>query len=134
VLSRRITALQTDLGRELDSERTLVLKERCADLSSEREQVAANIQVLEQQLAATGLASTGSVASTPPQTAPDASLSPAELSSLERLLAESRANLRLIEERMAQYVQETDVPLQLIKDEGRLRQRIAELEARLGSA
>jgi hypothetical protein len=51
--------------------------------------------------------------------------------SLERQLAELRENLRLTEECKAEYVQATDIPLQLIKDERRTRQQIAELEDQL---
>lgn len=51
--------------------------------------------------------------------------------SLQRQLAESYTSLQLIEERRAEFVQETDIPLTLIKDERRLRQRIIEIEARL---
>jgi hypothetical protein len=43
-------------------------------------------------------------------------------------LAEARENLRLIQERKSQYVMETDIPLQLIKEERRLLERIEELE------
>lgn len=123
-LSKRIDALDTDIGRELDSKRKLVLEDRRADLEAERNQVAAQLASLEQQLAASGMA--------PAQNTPAAGLAPAERASLERQLAESQANLRLIEERKAQYVLETDIPLQLLKEEDRLRQRIAELKARLG--
>jgi hypothetical protein len=38
-----------------------------------------------------------------------------ELASLRRRLAEARENLRLIEERKAEFVMSTDVPLQLVK-------------------
>jgi hypothetical protein len=61
-------------------------------------------------------------------------LDPDERASLERQLAEQRENLRLIEERKAMFVQETDIPPQLIKDERHTRQRIADLEQRLGIA
>ena len=54
-----------------------------------------------------------------------------EKTSLQRQLAEARENLRLIEDRKAEYVLEVDVPLQLIKEERRWRDRIAELEAKL---
>lgn len=50
---------------------------------------------------------------------------------LQHQLDEERENLRLIEERIAQYVQETDVPLQLIRDEQHRRTRLAELEQAL---
>lgn len=51
--------------------------------------------------------------------------------SLARQLSESRENLLLIEERKAQFVLETDIPLQLVKEERRLRDRIATLEDQL---
>jgi len=51
-----------------------------------------------------------------------------EMASRYIQLEEARENLRLIEGRKAQYVLEVDVPLQLIKEERRLRERIAELE------
>jgi len=51
--------------------------------------------------------------------------------SIRRLLAEARENLRLIQERQAQYVVSTDIPLQLVKEERRLLNRIAELEQQL---
>lgn len=60
-----------------------------------------------------------------------APLSPEERESLERQLKSARENLRLIGDRKAEYVLEVDVPLQLIKEERRLRDRIAELEAKL---
>jgi formylglycine-generating enzyme required for sulfatase activity len=49
------------------------------------------------------------------------------IDSLRRQLAEARENLRLIEERKAEYVLVTDIPLQLIKDERRRRARVTEL-------
>lgn len=52
--------------------------------------------------------------------------------SLARLLAEARANLRLLEERMAGFVLSTDVPLQWIKEQRQLEAKIAELEKQLG--
>ena len=54
-----------------------------------------------------------------------------QLESLQKQLSEAQENLALIEERIAQYVQETDVPLQLIKDQRRLQQWIARLQRRL---
>jgi hypothetical protein len=60
-----------------------------------------------------------------------APLSQEDRESLERQLQSTRENLRLIEERKAQYVREVDVDLQLIKDERRLRDTIAQLEAKL---
>jgi hypothetical protein len=50
---------------------------------------------------------------------------------LRHQLAEARENLLLIEERKSEYVQETDIPLQLIKDERRLLERIGQLERQL---
>lgn len=43
--------------------------------------------------------------------------------SLQRQLDEVEANIRLIEERMAEYVLGTDVPLQLIKEHRRLKEK-----------
>ena len=54
-----------------------------------------------------------------------------KLASLQRQLAEAQENLGLIDERISQFVQETDVPLQLIKDQHRLRKWIRRLERRL---
>jgi hypothetical protein len=54
-----------------------------------------------------------------------------EIDSLRGLLAEERKNLLLIEEKMAKYVLETDIPLTLIKEERAKREKISELEARL---
>jgi hypothetical protein len=56
---------------------------------------------------------------------------PSRLAPSIKQLNEARANLRLIEEREAEYVLSTDVPLQLIKEKRQLQQRIAELEAQL---
>ena len=53
------------------------------------------------------------------------------LQSLHEQLTEAEENLRLIQERKAEYVLETDVPLLLIKDERRLEAQIADLRARL---
>jgi flagellar biosynthesis chaperone FliJ len=54
-----------------------------------------------------------------------------DIQSLRRQLAEVEENLRLIQERKTEYVQATDVPLQLIKDEQRLEAQIADLRERL---
>jgi hypothetical protein len=59
------------------------------------------------------------------------SLTKDERESLERQLQAARENLRLIEERKAEYVLGVDVPLQLEKEERRLRAKIAELETKL---
>jgi hypothetical protein len=59
-------------------------------------------------------------------------LVPKEDSNLVRHeLAEARENLRLIQERKAQFVTSTDVPLPLVKEERRLVDRIAELGRQL---
>jgi tetratricopeptide (TPR) repeat protein len=54
-----------------------------------------------------------------------------DIASWQRQLAEARENLRVIEEHKAKYVQETDVPLQILKEERRWRGTIAELEEKL---
>ena len=56
---------------------------------------------------------------------------PRELATLRRQLGSARDNLALIEERKAEYVLEVDVPLQLVREERRLRERIADLERRI---
>jgi hypothetical protein len=48
-----------------------------------------------------------------------------------RQLAEARENLLLIQERKSQYVEETAIPLDLIKVERRTQKRIAELERQI---
>ncbi len=60
------------------------------------------------------------------------SLTKDERESLERQLQSARENLRLIEERKAEYVLGVDVPLQIVKEERRLKERLAELEKSLG--
>lgn len=57
----------------------------------------------------------------------------ASLHSIQRELAETRNNLRLIQERKAEYLPSTDIPLKLIKEERRLLERITELEQQLGA-
>jgi len=52
--------------------------------------------------------------------------------SLSRQLAEAETNLKLIQERKSQYVLEVDIPLQLIKEERSLLERIAELKRQMG--
>jgi hypothetical protein len=54
-----------------------------------------------------------------------------QVASLHRQLSDAEENLRLIDERIAQYVQEVDVPLQLIKDQRRLQKLIAHLQHRI---
>lgn len=58
----------------------------------------------------------------------------AHLDSLRCQLVEERENLQIIEEREAKFATSTDVPLYLVKEERRLRERIAELEAELEDA
>ncbi|CAG0933287.1 hypothetical protein TFLX_02977 [Thermoflexales bacterium] len=58
-------------------------------------------------------------------------LSKEDRASLERQLRDARENLRLIEERKAEYVLGVEVPLQIIKEERRLRDKIADLETQL---
>ncbi len=54
-----------------------------------------------------------------------------EIPSLRGQLAEAEENLRLIQDRKTKYVLETNIPLQLIKDERRLEVQIADLRKRL---
>ena len=61
----------------------------------------------------------------------DLTESESELASLRRQLAEECEDLRLIQERKSQYVIGTDVPLQLVKEERQLLERIEELERRV---
>jgi hypothetical protein len=53
------------------------------------------------------------------------------VASLVKQLSEAEENLRLIDERIAQYVQAVDVPLQLIKDQRRLQRWIARLQRQI---
>jgi len=54
-----------------------------------------------------------------------------QAASLAKQLSEAEENLRLIDERIAQYVQAVDVPLQLIKDQRRLQKQIARLRRQI---
>ena len=54
-----------------------------------------------------------------------------QVASLQKQLSEAEENLRLIDERIAQYVQAIDVPLQLIKDRRRLQKQIARLRRQI---
>ena len=54
-----------------------------------------------------------------------------KIAALRARLEEARENLLLIRERKSQFVMETDIPLDLIKQERRYEQEIAELEAQL---
>jgi BMFP domain-containing protein YqiC len=53
--------------------------------------------------------------------------------SRQRQLAEARENLSLVQERKEEFERSTDIPLQLVKEERRLRARIAELEQQLAA-
>jgi tetratricopeptide (TPR) repeat protein len=53
------------------------------------------------------------------------------IQSLREQLAKAEGNLRLIQEREAEYVESEKIPLQLIKNERRLEAQIADLRARL---
>jgi hypothetical protein len=53
------------------------------------------------------------------------------VASLRHQLAQAEQNLRLIEERKAEYVLGVEVPLQLVKEEQETRARIARLQSRL---
>lgn len=50
--------------------------------------------------------------------------------SLDKQIAEIEATLRLIDERRAQYVLETDVPLQLIREQNKAEEQLRELRSR----
>jgi len=58
----------------------------------------------------------------------------AEVESLHRQLAEAKENLRLIEERKAQYVMNVDIPLQLLKEEQAQRKKVTDLQAKVTSS
>jgi len=53
------------------------------------------------------------------------------MASLVKQLGDAEENLRLIDERIAQYVQAVDVPLQLLKDQHRLQRWIARLQRQI---
>jgi hypothetical protein len=67
-------------------------------------------------------------------TKPGAALSPQEIALLRDNLDNVRRNLGLIQDRIAQYVFRIDVPLQTIREEQDLLDRIAELERQLEGA
>ena len=54
-----------------------------------------------------------------------------ERESLEKQRANLLESLHLIDERIAQFVSPTDVPLQLLRDQQSLKQRLADIEQRL---
>lgn len=51
---------------------------------------------------------------------------------VRKQLAEVEEKLQLIQDRKSRYVLETDIPLQLGKDERQLKARVADLQARMG--
>lgn len=53
------------------------------------------------------------------------------VASLVKQFSDAEENLRLIDERIAKYVHETDVPLQLLKDQHRLQRWIARLQRQI---
>ncbi len=53
------------------------------------------------------------------------------VASLVKQLSDAEENLRLIDERIAKFVLETEVPLQLLKDQRRLQRWIARLQRRI---
>ena len=59
-LTKRMAALDTDIGRELDSERKLVLQERRADLDAERKQIVVGLTQIDQQLSSLEIAQNSS--------------------------------------------------------------------------
>ena len=61
-----------------------------------------------------------------------AGLDAAQVASWQRQLASRRDNLLLIEERMSEFVEFTDIPLQLVKNKRQVEAMIAELEQKLG--
>jgi hypothetical protein len=56
------------------------------------------------------------------------------MASLVKQLSDAEENLHLIDERIAKYVQEVDVPLQLLKDQLRLRRWITRLQRQIADA
>jgi hypothetical protein len=56
-----------------------------------------------------------------------------ERARLQRELDDAEMNLDIIRERKRAYVQETDIPMQLVREERKLERRIADIKERLGS-
>lgn len=54
-----------------------------------------------------------------------------ELESLQHQLTQAQENMRLIQERKSEYVLSTDIPIQLIKEEKRLQERINNLKKQI---
>ena len=52
----------------------------------------------------------------------------------QKMLANYRENLLLIEERMSQFVESTTIPIQLLKEKRRLEAQIRRLERKLDMA
>ncbi len=61
-----------------------------------------------------------------------AGLDAAQVETWRRMLRNYRENLLLIEERMSEYVEFTDIPLQLVRNKRQIEARIAELERAMG--
>lgn len=59
-------------------------------------------------------------------------LGAAQLTTWQQMLANYRENLLLIEERMSEYVEYQEIPLQLVKNKRKTEQDIADLERKLG--
>ena len=55
-----------------------------------------------------------------------------QVASLRRRLANHRKNLLLVEERMTEFVEFTDIPLGLLKNKRLIEEKITELEQKLG--
>jgi hypothetical protein len=56
-----------------------------------------------------------------------------DLDALRRQLRQEQENLRLIQERKAEYVLATDIPLDLVKRERQLMENVAKLEQKINS-
>lgn len=54
-----------------------------------------------------------------------------KLVSLRRQLAEAEENVRLSEEREAEFVMETSIPLDLVKEKRQTQRRVEELKRRI---
>jgi hypothetical protein len=67
-------------------------------------------------------------------TAPGTTSGPdeAQVANWRRMLQHRREALLLIEERMSEYIQQEDIPLQLVKNQRKTEQQIADLEQKLG--
>lgn len=56
------------------------------------------------------------------------------VASLEKQLSDAEENLQLIDERIAKYVHETEVPLQLLKDQRRLQRWMTRLQRQIAES